>query len=56
MVRVAGVEVGKVSDVELSGAEVEVILEVKKGNEQRITTESRAMIGSLTLVVIRWRF
>jgi phospholipid/cholesterol/gamma-HCH transport system substrate-binding protein len=50
VVRVAGVEVGKVTSVELSGAEVEVMLEVKKGNEQRITTESRAVIGSLSLL------
>jgi phospholipid/cholesterol/gamma-HCH transport system substrate-binding protein len=50
VVRVAGVEVGKVTDVALSGAEVEVLLEVKKGNEQRITTESRAVIGSLSLL------
>jgi phospholipid/cholesterol/gamma-HCH transport system substrate-binding protein len=50
VVRVAGVEVGKVTDVALSGAEVEVLLEVKKGNEQRITSESRASIGSLSLL------
>ena len=50
VVRVAGVEVGKVTDVALSGAEVEVVLEVKKGNEQRITTDSRASIGSLSLL------
>jgi len=50
VVRVAGVEVGKVTEVALSGAEVEVLLEVKKGNEQRITTESRAVIGSLSLL------
>jgi phospholipid/cholesterol/gamma-HCH transport system substrate-binding protein len=50
VVRVAGVEVGKVTDVALSGAEVEVDLEVKKGNEQRITTDSRASIGSLSLL------
>ena len=50
VVRVAGVEVGKVSDVQLSGAEVEVLLEVKKGNEQRITSNSRASIGSLSLL------
>jgi phospholipid/cholesterol/gamma-HCH transport system substrate-binding protein len=50
VVRVAGVEVGKVTEVALSGAEVEVLLEVKKGNEQRITTESRASIGSLSLL------
>ena len=50
LVRVAGVEVGKVTDVALSGAEVEVMLEVKKGNEQRITSDSRASIGSLSLL------
>jgi phospholipid/cholesterol/gamma-HCH transport system substrate-binding protein len=50
VVRVAGVEVGKVTDVALSGAEVEVILEVKKGNEQRITSDSLASIGSLSLL------
>jgi phospholipid/cholesterol/gamma-HCH transport system substrate-binding protein len=50
VVRVAGVEVGKVTDVALSGAEVEVVLEVKKGNEQRITSDSRASIGSLSLL------
>jgi phospholipid/cholesterol/gamma-HCH transport system substrate-binding protein len=50
VVRVAGVEVGTVGDVRLSGAEVEVVLEVKKGNEERITTESRASIGSLSLL------
>jgi phospholipid/cholesterol/gamma-HCH transport system substrate-binding protein len=50
VVRVAGVEVGKVSEVELMGAEVEVLLEVKKGNEQRITSDSRATIGSLSLL------
>src|SRR5512134_1445293 len=50
VVRVAGVEVGKVSSVALSGAEVEVVLQVKKGNEQRITSDSRASIGSLSLL------
>jgi phospholipid/cholesterol/gamma-HCH transport system substrate-binding protein len=50
VVRVAGVEVGKVSHVQLSGAEVEVGLEVKKENQQRITTDSRASIGSLSLL------
>jgi phospholipid/cholesterol/gamma-HCH transport system substrate-binding protein len=50
VVRVAGVEVGKVASVELTGADVEVVVEVKKGNEQRITTDSRAKIGSLSLL------
>jgi phospholipid/cholesterol/gamma-HCH transport system substrate-binding protein len=50
VVRVAGVEVGKVSEVELTGAEVEVVMGIKKGNETRITTDSRASIGSLSLL------
>ena len=50
VVRVAGVEVGKVEDVRLSGAEVEVLLKVNEENKPRITTESRASIGSLSLL------
>jgi phospholipid/cholesterol/gamma-HCH transport system substrate-binding protein len=50
VVRIAGVEVGKVGSVTLSGAEVEVVLEIKKGNEPRITNDSRASIGSLSLL------
>jgi phospholipid/cholesterol/gamma-HCH transport system substrate-binding protein len=50
VVRVAGVEVGKVSEVQLSGAEVEVVLKVNEENKPRITTESRASIGSLSLL------
>ena len=50
VVRVAGVEVGKVDDVSLEGAEVSVTLKVRKDNQSRITTESRATIGSLSLL------
>jgi phospholipid/cholesterol/gamma-HCH transport system substrate-binding protein len=50
VVRVAGVEVGKVTEVALVGSEVEVTLEVNEENQQRITTESRAAIGSLSLL------
>ena len=50
VVRVAGVEVGKVAGVELSGSEVEVRLKVDEENQSRITTESRASIGSLSLL------
>lgn len=50
VVRVAGVEVGKVDDVRLSGSEVEVVLKVNEENRSRITTESRATIGSLSLL------
>ena len=50
MVRVAGVEVGKVDEVKLTGSEVEVRLKVNEENKSRITTESRASIGSLSLL------
>jgi phospholipid/cholesterol/gamma-HCH transport system substrate-binding protein len=50
IVRVAGVEVGKVTDVHLKGSTVEVDLSVKKENQSRITTDSRAVIGSMSLL------
>ena len=50
VIRVAGVEVGKVDEIAFSGSEVEVKLAVKKEMQQRITTESRASIGSLSLL------
>jgi phospholipid/cholesterol/gamma-HCH transport system substrate-binding protein len=50
IVRVAGVEVGKVTDVKLKGSGVEVDLSIKKENQPRITTDSRASIGSMSLL------
>ena len=50
VVRVAGVEVGTVERIEFVGAEVEVELLVKKEMQPLITTESRASIGSLSLL------
>jgi phospholipid/cholesterol/gamma-HCH transport system substrate-binding protein len=50
VVRVAGVEVGKVTEVRFADADVEVVLEVRDDMQQRITTESRASIGSLSLL------
>ena len=50
VVRVAGVEVGKVDDIQFSGSEVEVTLSVKKDMQSRITDQSRASIGSLSLL------
>ncbi len=50
VVRVAGVDVGKVTDVEFVGAEVELTLEVNEENQSRITDQSRASIGSLSLL------
>lgn len=50
VVRVAGVEVGKVTEVRFSGAGVEVVVEVSRDMQPLITTESRAAIGSLSLL------
>jgi phospholipid/cholesterol/gamma-HCH transport system substrate-binding protein len=50
VVRVAGVEVGKVDEVKLAGSEVEVRLKVNEENKSRITEQSRASIGSLSLL------
>jgi phospholipid/cholesterol/gamma-HCH transport system substrate-binding protein len=50
VVRVAGVEVGKVTGVDFDGAEVLVTLEVNEEQQSRITEQSRATIGSLSLL------
>lgn len=50
VVRVAGVEVGKVTEVRFAGGDVEVVMEVSRDMQPLITTESRAAIGSLSLL------
>jgi len=50
LVRVAGVEVGQVKKIEFQGSEVEVTMEVLTTMKDRITTDSRAMLGSLSLL------
>ena len=50
VVRVAGVDVGKVTDIQFAGADVEVTLEVNEAQQERITEHSRASIGSLSLL------
>jgi len=50
IVRVAGMEVGKVTELEFVGAEVQVTVEVNKEHRSRITEQSRASIGSLSLL------
>ncbi|HEY8551066.1 MAG TPA: MlaD family protein, partial [Vicinamibacterales bacterium] len=50
VVRLAGVEVGRVQDVQFAGPEVEVTLELSEDVQDKITTESRAMIGSISLL------
>src|SRR5678816_837328 len=49
-VRLAGVEVGSVQDTELSGDQVDVTFEVNKAFRDRITTGSRATLGSISLL------
>ena len=49
-VRVAGVEVGTVKNVELVGEQVDVTLEVNKNMRERITTRSTAYLGSVSLL------
>ena len=50
VVRVAGVDVGKVTDIRFAGTEVEVVFEVNDSMKERITEHSRASIGSLSLL------
>jgi phospholipid/cholesterol/gamma-HCH transport system substrate-binding protein len=50
VVRLAGVEVGQVSEVQFVGAQVEVTLEVSEDVQDKITDQSRAMIGSISLL------
>ncbi|HSK07972.1 MAG TPA: MlaD family protein [Vicinamibacterales bacterium] len=49
-VRVAGMEVGIVQSIEFVGDQVEVVFEVSKDMQPRITTESVAALGSLSLL------
>src|SRR5690242_11934408 len=45
-VRLAGLDVGEVDDVELVGDQVDVIFQVNKDYRDRITTSSIAKLGS----------
>ena len=49
-VRVAGVEVGTVKDIEFAGEQVDVMFEVKKDQRPRITDKSVATLGSVSLL------
>ncbi len=50
IVRVAGVDVGKVTSIDFVDADVQVTMEVNEENKRRITDQSRASIGSLSLL------
>jgi phospholipid/cholesterol/gamma-HCH transport system substrate-binding protein len=49
-VRVAGVEVGTVTGVDFNGTDVDVTFELSKEMQGRVTTESTAAIGSVSLL------
>lgn len=49
-VRVAGVEVGSVSDVDLVGDQVEVVMELNRDYQSQVRTTSRASLGSISLL------
>jgi phospholipid/cholesterol/gamma-HCH transport system substrate-binding protein len=49
-VRVAGVEVGSVTEVELVGDRVEVAMELSRDMQSRVTTTSVASLGSVSLL------
>jgi phospholipid/cholesterol/gamma-HCH transport system substrate-binding protein len=50
LVRVSGVEVGSIDSMAFNGAEIEVVLKVRQDMQERVTTNSRAVIGSLSLL------
>jgi phospholipid/cholesterol/gamma-HCH transport system substrate-binding protein len=49
-VRIAGVDVGSVSALEFLGDRVEVIVEINDEHRARVTTASRATLGSVSLL------
>ena len=49
-VRIAGVEVGSVDGVEVTGPEVEIVFYVNKNKSALITSESMASLGSISLL------
>ena len=49
-VRLAGVEVGSVSEVNLTGDQVEVVMELNRDYQPQVTTASRASLGSVSLL------
>lgn len=49
-VRLAGIEVGTVTDIRLDGAEAEVTFEIRKEFQEQVTEGSRASLGSVSLL------
>jgi phospholipid/cholesterol/gamma-HCH transport system substrate-binding protein len=49
-VRIAGVEVGSVADVQFIGEKVDVTVEIGEEHQHRVTTGSRATLGTVSLL------
>src|SRR5262249_3847596 len=49
-VRIAGVQGGSVKKIGLEGEQVDITFEVNKENRQRITDQSTAVLGSVSLL------
>jgi phospholipid/cholesterol/gamma-HCH transport system substrate-binding protein len=49
-VRVSGMEVGSVSDLNFLGDKVEITMEVDRDHQSRITSASRAVLGAVSLL------
>jgi phospholipid/cholesterol/gamma-HCH transport system substrate-binding protein len=50
VVRLAGKDIGKVSSVDFAGSEIEVVMDIHEDVKPLITTDSRATMGSLSLL------
>jgi phospholipid/cholesterol/gamma-HCH transport system substrate-binding protein len=50
LVRIAGVEVGSIEKIDFSGTQLEVTMKVRQEFQNKVTTDSRAMIGALSLL------
>jgi phospholipid/cholesterol/gamma-HCH transport system substrate-binding protein len=50
IVRVAGLKVGSVTDIQFVGSQIEMTLELRKEHQQRVRTSSIATIGSMSLL------
>src|SRR5438477_7042987 len=50
IVRVAGLKVGSVTKIDFVGSQIEMTLELRKDNQQRVRTTSVATIGSMSLL------
>ena len=49
-VRVSGVTVGAVTDIQFLGSDVDMVLELREDMQERVRTTSRATIGSVSLL------